>query len=70
MEKFQIHRGIAVPLLRINIDTDAVMPSREMKRVSRAGLGASLFADWRYIDGDVSKGQPQPDFVLNQPEYH
>ncbi|MDH3266072.1 MAG: 3-isopropylmalate dehydratase small subunit, partial [Gammaproteobacteria bacterium] len=35
VRKFQTHAGIAVPLLQPNIDTDAIMPSREMKRVSR-----------------------------------
>jgi 3-isopropylmalate/(R)-2-methylmalate dehydratase small subunit len=38
-----------------------------MKRVSKKGLGAGLFAGWRYVDGD--KTQPNPDFVLNQPAY-
>ena len=36
------HTGIAVPLLRNNIDTDAIIPSREMKRVSKHGLGEGL----------------------------
>ena len=40
-----------------------------MKRVSRQGLGISLFADWRYVGGDVAKGQLKPDFVLNQEAY-
>ena len=31
MKKFVTHRGTVAPLLKINIDTDAIMPSREMK---------------------------------------
>jgi len=67
MEKFTQHRGIAAPLLRINIDTDAIIPSREMKLVSKQGLGAGLFAGWRYLDADART--PNPEFVLNQPVY-
>lgn len=67
MQKFQVHRGIAAPLMRNNVDTDAIIPSREMKRVSRTGLGEGLFAAWRYtLPGSR---EPDPDFVLNQPDY-
>ncbi len=67
MDKFTVHRGVAAPLLRINIDTDAIIPSREMKRVSKTGLGEGLFAGWRYTQ--VGGREPNPDFVLNQPAY-
>ena len=63
-EPFRCHQGIAAPLYRINVDTDAVIPSREMKRVSREGLGDGLFANWRYAD--PATRQPNPDFVLNR----
>ena len=67
MEKFIRHEGVAAPLLRANVDTDAIIPSREMKRVSKTGLGDGLFAGWRYL----SQGgrDRDPDFVLNQPGY-
>jgi len=64
MEPFVKHSGIAAPLLRINIDTDAIIPSREMKRVSREGLGEGLFANWRYRD--VAAREEDRDFVLNR----
>lgn len=67
MQKFQRHRGVAAPLMRNNVDTDAIIPSREMKRVSRTGLGAGLFAAWRYT---LPGGRdPDPDFILNQAAY-
>jgi 3-isopropylmalate/(R)-2-methylmalate dehydratase small subunit len=69
MQKFLAHQGIAAPLLRVNIDTDAILPSREMKRVSREGLGDSLFAGWRYLQGVVKADNLDPEFVLNQPAY-
>lgn len=67
MQKFQVHQGVAAPLMRNNVDTDAIIPSREMKRVSRTGLGEGLFAAWRYtLPGGR---EPDPDFILNQPDY-
>jgi len=59
--------GGAVCLLRDNIDTDAIIPSREIKSVSKSGLGPGLFAGWRYRD--VGKREPDPDFVLNAAKY-
>lgn len=67
MEAFTVHRGVAVPLLRDNVDTDAIIPSREMGRISKKGLSDGLFADWRYLD--VPSRVPDPDFPLNQPAY-
>lgn len=67
MQPFTTHRGVAVPLLRANVDTDAIIPSREMRRVSKKGLGAGLFAHWRYLD--VAARTPDPGFPLNQKEY-
>ncbi len=64
MEPLIRHSGIAAPLMRINIDTDAIIPSREMKRVSKEGLGEGLFANWRYRD--VADREENPEFVLNR----
>lgn len=56
----------AVPLLRDNIDTDAIIPSREMRSVSKDGLADGLFAGWRYTA--IGGREIEPDFVLNRPE--
>ena len=48
MLKFEVLTAVAAPLLRANVDTDAIIPSREMKTVSKTGLAAGLFAGWRY----------------------
>lgn len=66
MTPFTTHIGVAAPLRRINIDTDAIIPSREMKTVGKRGLAPGLFAGWRYRDGQRT---PNPDFVLNQAAY-
>jgi 3-isopropylmalate/(R)-2-methylmalate dehydratase small subunit len=67
MQKFTVLTGVAAPLLRANVDTDAIIPSREMKTVSKSGLADGLFAGWRYAG--IGSRQPNPDFVLNQPAY-
>jgi 3-isopropylmalate/(R)-2-methylmalate dehydratase small subunit len=58
--------GIAAPLPRDNVDTDAIIRSRDIDRVAKVGFGARLFAAWRF-QGD--SGAENPDFVLNRPAY-
>lgn len=67
MEKFTVLEAIAAPLMRINIDTDVIIPSREMKRVSKEGLSEGMFANWRYTK--PGGREENPDFVLNQEPY-
>ncbi|MEM9184386.1 MAG: 3-isopropylmalate dehydratase small subunit [Pseudomonadota bacterium] len=69
MRAFTVHQGVAAPIMQDNIDTDQLIPSREMKRVSKSGLGAGLFAGWRYRYDGSQKIGPAEDFVLNQPAY-
>ena len=60
-----IHTGIAAPMRIDNIDTDQIIPSREMKHVSKQGLSAGLFAGQRYLaSADLRK--PNPSFILNK----
>lgn len=66
MIPFTTLRSTAVPLLRDNVDTDAIIPSREMKTTGRTGLADGLFAPWRYTD--VAARTPDPAFPLNRPE--
>lgn len=58
--------GVAAPLPLDNVDTDAIIPSREIKGVGKTGLAEGLFAGWRYRPGTR---EPEPGFVLNRPEY-
>ncbi len=66
MTPFTSTTSAVVPLIRDNIDTDIIIPSREIRSVSKTGLADGLFAGWRYLDGDR---MPNPDFVLNQDAY-
>jgi 3-isopropylmalate/(R)-2-methylmalate dehydratase small subunit len=65
MEALREHTGIAAPLLRANVDTDQIIPTRFLTRVSEEGLGEGLFAEWA-IRAD---GTPDPGFLLNQPPW-
>ena len=64
LQPFTVHRGVPVPLLLDNVDTDAIIPSREIRRVSRDGLSEGLFANWRYLS--PGGRMANPDFILNQ----
>lgn len=63
MEQFVRIEGIAAPLHRPNIDTDAIIPSREITSPGREGYGDKLFSPWRYLGPDRREN---PDFVLNR----
>jgi 3-isopropylmalate/(R)-2-methylmalate dehydratase small subunit len=65
MQPFTKHTGIVLPLDRVNVDTDQMVPKQFLKWVTREGYGRVLFYDWRYLDGE----KPNPDFVLNYPRY-
>ncbi|MDB5752316.1 MAG: leuD [Ramlibacter sp.] len=74
MEKFAVHKGLVAPIDRENVDTDAIIPKQFLKSIRKTGFGQNLFDEWRYLDHgepgeDISKRQPNPDFVLNQPRY-
>jgi 3-isopropylmalate/(R)-2-methylmalate dehydratase small subunit len=62
MEQLRRVTGIAAPMLRINIDTDQIIPSKFLVRTSEEGLGDSLFYNWAHLpDGSLN-----PEFILNQ----
>ena len=66
MAGYSRHSGIVAPLLLNNVDTDQIIPSREMKRVSKLGLADGLFSGQRYLYDGLTKIGPNPDFILNQ----
>jgi 3-isopropylmalate/(R)-2-methylmalate dehydratase small subunit len=52
-------RGKAIPLDRVNVDTDQIIPARHLKRIERTGYGPFAFEAWRQDE----------DFVVNNPAY-
>lgn len=64
-QKFTTITSTCVPLPIENVDTDQIIPARFLKATSRERFGENLFRDWRYS----ADGQPNPDFVLNDPTY-
>ncbi len=69
MIPINILTSTAAPLPLPNIDTDQIIPKQFLKRIERTGYGDFLFYDWRRIQEGPDTGKPQPDFVLNKPEY-
>ncbi|MGA7079315.1 MAG: 3-isopropylmalate dehydratase small subunit [Terriglobales bacterium] len=68
MQPFRKHTGVVVPLDKVNVDTDQIIPKQFLKRIERTGFGEFLFYDWRFAgDGDARK--ITEDFVLDQPRY-
>jgi len=65
MDKFRQLKGIVVPIDRVNVDTDQLIPKQYLKLLERTGLGKYLFSDWRFNPD----GTPKSDFVLNNPRY-
>lgn len=74
MKAFTTLDGLAVPLMRANVDTDAIIPKQFLKSIKRSGFGVNLFDEWRYLDHgepgqDPATRRPDPDFVLNRERY-
>ncbi|KAH6716782.1 3-isopropylmalate dehydratase-like protein [Leptodontidium sp. MPI-SDFR-AT-0119] len=65
LPKFTVYKGIAAPLDRSNVDTDAIIPKQFLKTIKRTGLGSALFYALRFNED----GSEKPDFVFNQPQY-
>jgi 3-isopropylmalate/(R)-2-methylmalate dehydratase small subunit len=65
MNPFRTHRGRVVPLDRVNVDTDQIIPKQFLKRIEKTGFGQFLFYDWRFS----ADGKKDADFILDEPRY-
>ena len=63
MKAFKTLSSKALPLDIINVDTDQIIPKQFLKKIDRSGFGIHLFHDWRYLDDEGNKDNPE--FVLN-----
>ncbi len=59
MQPFRKLQSTVMPLDRVNVDTDQIIPKQFLKRIERTGYGDFLFYDWRQ----------DPAFETNQPRY-
>ena len=67
MKPFAQHTGIVALLDRVNVDTDAIIPKQFLRKIERTGFGKHLFHEWRYLDYEGTK--ENPEFVLNKPAF-
>lgn len=58
-------QGLVCPLDKNNVDTDQIIPKQFLTSVSRDGFAQAMFYDWRYL----ADGTPNPEFVVNKPEF-
>ncbi len=74
MKAFTVHKGIAAPMDRANIDTDMIIPKQFLKSIKRSGFGKNCFDELRYLDEGLPdqscEGRPvNPEFPLNFKRY-
>src|SRR5215467_3423125 len=65
MKPFTVHRGRVVPLDRVNVDTDQIIPKQFLKRIEKTGFGQFVFYDWRF----GADGKKNREFILHEPRY-
>ena len=64
MEPLTKLTSVVAPLLRDNVDTDAIIPAAWLRSLA-TDPGTGLFAHWRYL----ADGSENPGFVLNDPRF-
>lgn len=67
-DKFTTLTGIAAPLDKANVDTDAIIPKQFLKTIKRTGLKNGLFYELRF-EKDANGKDVETDFALNVPPY-
>ncbi len=65
MNPFTTLTSTFMPLPHRDVDTDQIIPAVYLKVIDKDGLVDGLFSRWRYLPD----GSPDPDFVINKPEY-
>ena len=65
LQPFTKHTGIVLPIDRVNVDTDQMVPKQFISLQTKQGFARTFFYDWRYLPGE----KPNPDFILNWPRY-
>lgn len=74
MRPFVALTALVVPLDRVDVDTDAILPKQFLRSIEKSGYGEYLFDAWRYREsGEIGQAGAErslnPDFALNDPRY-
>ena len=69
MQPFRKHTGVVVPLDKVNVDTDQIIPKQFLKRIERTGFGEFLFYDWRFASTEKDGARNIGNFILDAPRY-
>lgn len=67
--QFTVFEGIAAPLHKTNVDTDAIIPKQFLKTIKRTGLSVGLFYELRFNKNVTTGELTKTDFVLNVAPY-
>lgn len=63
---FDVEEGVAAPLAKANVDTDAIIPKQFLKTIKRTGLKVGLFYELRERKNPETGEMEKTDFVLNK----
>jgi len=65
MDRFERLEAVAVPIARVNCDTDQIIPAQYLQKLRSEDFGRFLFAESRFH----KDGSEVPEFILNRPAY-
>ena len=65
MERFERLEAVAVPIARVNCDTDQIIPAQYLQKLRSEDFGRFLFAESRFR----KDGSEVAEFILNRPPY-
>lgn len=66
---FTVEEGVAAPLNKANVDTDAIIPKQFLKTIKRTGLSRGLFYELRFEKNSTTGDMEKTNFVLNTPPW-
>jgi 3-isopropylmalate/(R)-2-methylmalate dehydratase small subunit len=65
MDRLDHLEAVAVPIARVNCDTDQIIPAQYLQKMRSDDFGRYLFAEFRFRKDGSEVG----DFILNRPAY-
>ena len=65
MDRFERLEAVAVPIARVNCDTDQIIPAQYLQKLRSEDFGRFLFAESRFR----KDGSEVAEFILNRPAY-